>query len=53
MNAEQIQYVADYLREELNRAVSPAMFGEDLDQFGVDIDRHITDALEAYKGGAR
>jgi hypothetical protein len=53
MNKEQIRYVADYLREELNNAVSPALFGEDLEQFETELEEHIADALDAYKGGAR
>ena len=47
------EYVADYLNEELGRLISPAMWGDDLDQVTDRMLEIVTNAFEAYEGGAR
>ena len=53
MNDTQLaKYLADYLTEELARSTSPALWGDDLEQFANNLPDMIADGIEAFRGGA-
>lgn len=47
------KYLADYINEELDRSTSPALWGDDLENFVGSLPDMIADAIEAFRGGAR
>ena len=46
------KYLADYLAEELARSTSPALWGDDLENFADNLPDLVENGIAAFRGGA-
>lgn len=46
------KYLADYLAEEIARSISPALWGDDLENFADNLPEVVENGIAAFRGGA-